>query len=520
MKRALLPFLLATTLTFLVGAQQRPVLAVFDLSVSEADPRLVQLARSVTETVVFSLKLMGDYDVVEVTGEPGEEAPARLAETAARGGYDALLFGSLDRAGGGYRIAVSLFDHAVGAVTLAEETAFDSLLASFEAADLLTLLLVDRISGVRVTYGSVTFRTTRSDPVRLEIDGIDLGENTRSLSRVVVGTHRVAIFQDRGNGEQLISDLPVEVREGEQTAVEIPIPWLLPDEAVTFARIDRAIRSRPDGADGETTTELFAEALALASRPFFATFRPSIRQRYEEWQRILVQPSGSRDIAGTRSLTSTGRSRLGTQVARSIGSGGGRVAGTTLPERAHALETGTRPDSAMIVVDGSADDWVGVSTMWTDPEADAVSWPASTGDGHDLVRVGVATDGNRLFLALETRDHVYADRKQYRGDLGGGNLIALGWNTEASRGYVSFVPGSNWSNATGGGPDDQPIRAASGEIVEISFPIDRIDEWTEMENGVVNLRWFIQENAPPWRQFDYYSQRIVLPTIETVLARQ
>jgi hypothetical protein len=192
--------------------------------------------------------------------------------------------------------------------------------------------------------------------------------------------------------------------------------------------------------------------------------------------------------------------------------------GTTLPERAHALETEVRPDTATIVVDGSADDWAGVSTVWTEPEGDAVSWPGSTGDGHDLVWVGVATDGNRLYVAMETADRVYADRKQYRGDLGGANLIALGWNTEAVRGYVSYVPGSDWSRSTGGGPEDEPIRAAAREIVEISFPLATIDQWTGTDGGVVNLRWFIQEQHPPWREFDNQSLSIVLPTIEATLA--
>jgi hypothetical protein len=506
-----------------VPGQSRPVLGVYNLSSETGDQRLEELGRVVTQSVAFALALLGTYEVTQSGTALNVATMEELTALARNEGFDAILYGGTTAGPEGFVTAVSVFELIAGRVTVAEEVSFVSIFDSFDAADRLALTLVDEISGERVTYGTIEISPVRDEPFRLEIDGIDPGHDRRTIERVVTGTHNLTFFQDRGDGESPVASQEVVVRDGEVTTVTPLIPWLTEDELAVFDELDRQLFDLATRQDGTTAAQpLFEEALAHGSTPFMERYRRELADRYRVWRDLYENPRTPPDETYTGSYNLTTRGRLGIQIARTMTGVPAYGAGTNLSARSSALRTETRPDHAAIKVDGSKADWTEVTSAFSVPAGTGRQSLPERGEGDDIIWAGVATDGNRIYFALETRDRAYPRDKQYHIHIVGGSILSIGsgWGGSDRWTNVGYVPGRNWNDARWYGSSDRPVRSAVGEIFEISFPLQALDDWTGTHEGKNEIQWFIQENKPDWARYDEYRQMIVLPTMEYRLTGQ
>ena len=217
------------------------------------------------DSLILTLKLLGAYRVFV----PGELAalPAELTDDALRpwceaNGYDYCIYGAITRGSGStQKYQLRVFDRSKGKTSITENAKGESALDVFSVSDELAGAVIDSVTGRHVGYGSVNFLVQGpiEDCVAL-LDGIPVGSDLSSLSRIVAGTHRLSVSKKGAAGRAPFVDQEFEVAEGQDIRVDVIIPadnlaakdqdWIVYDQRKKGGASTCAIAEKTETIDG------------------------------------------------------------------------------------------------------------------------------------------------------------------------------------------------------------------------------------------------------------------------------
>ncbi len=199
--------LVSTTLPAQV-AIDRPRVAVLPVENASGNAQYDAAALTIRDTIVLVLRLIGHYEVVDVSTESlpesyGEGPIAALAESER---LDNVIYGEITiPEAGGILFDMSLFDRGVGEIVLQEERIAGSVLDLFDTTDIIVRDFIGAFSGIRIGFGTISL--SPSDPetaYNVYVDGEYLGENLRTISQVLIGERRLEIRQVSVGGESTV----------------------------------------------------------------------------------------------------------------------------------------------------------------------------------------------------------------------------------------------------------------------------------------------------------------------------
>lgn len=534
MKKIVCIPLLFMVLAFL-PAQEKPVIALFPMQNPTGEDWIDTLGNTVEDVVSLTLAIMGRYEIERPDEPPGDLSEGALMELARREGYDDIILGECSLTERGYRFSVTNFDLYKGRTTVRAEEEFESLLDSFEAADLLTEALIEGLSGVKVRYGGLTLALLRDEPYRTVIDDADVGAGFTGSDRFLVGPHTLRFFQDRGAGESLVAEHRVDILEGENMVLDSPLPWLTPDLAGKIREIERLIAAEGDGEERALLTQhLFAEARKLIEGEYYDRYRPELAERYKTWEELYATaPIDDSDLQNSSSLMET--MYLGKLPYNALHSVPREKAGSSLSRGASLLRTLTEtgaeagrivlPDTATIKVDGRADDWADVKTVFQDEQGRFLDpyylkKNDELFDGQDIEWVGIAMDEKRIYAAMKTVSGVYSKERNYFVEFLRGNRLRLEYNRKGGYFAMGKVESQDWDNSRWAGSDESPMEGAVRDIIEFSLPWKEILRFVGHDDWTFHLSFAVQINSDPWREVDDYDCDVFIPEFYYELLRE
>lgn len=227
------------------------------------------VARTVTETMTLTLRLLGSYELMPVgtytSGDALGRSTAELGSLAADTGADNLVFGSVNIDTRGTLIfTVSVYDHATGDITVEVESRAETLFDVFDASDELIADAVSGFSGVRIGFGSLRVQPESEGDYRLYLDGSFIGANVSSVDRVLIGTRELEIRQVRGDREAVIYRRTVDIAENQSHTVTFDFPVVTEEERLREEELRQAIALRLEsGLDPDGTAALIDELEVL-----------------------------------------------------------------------------------------------------------------------------------------------------------------------------------------------------------------------------------------------------------------
>ena len=216
-----------------------PRVLVIPFANATGQPQNDAVATATTDTIRLTVNLLGSYELVEMPDLSPEQAELPQTELAAQLAEDlateSVLFGRVTRdEGGTFRFALSVYDRQDQSVTATTETSSDSLFGVFDAADELVADAVSAFAGVRVGFGAIRFVPDGTFEYRVYLDGARVGDDVRTVDRVLIGERTVRVMQLVAGRERQIHRESFSIEEGQTRTVNISVP------AATTAEVERA----------------------------------------------------------------------------------------------------------------------------------------------------------------------------------------------------------------------------------------------------------------------------------------
>jgi hypothetical protein len=265
-------------------ADRRARIAVLEVANPDTDVRLGPACSAVGDTVDLTLRLMGRYAVLR---QPEVGLAADLTafrRWCAEQKVDQAVFGEVRaRSAGGYAVTLRVYDRLQDRVTIEREKRADGILDMFEATDAAVLAIIEALSGVHITFGTIELlRQGESGEYVVVIDGVEAGRNLPSVRNVLTGSRTVVVRQQRLTGWVELARSVVSVPEDAAVVVPFAIPHLTPDEAAKLAVYDSII----NGSFYEVGTlgiveEALRDAIAFLGQAPHLPSLVRLRQDYE-----------------------------------------------------------------------------------------------------------------------------------------------------------------------------------------------------------------------------------------------
>ncbi len=281
-------------------SQSNPIVQVDPVVNLSDEVWLDAVCDAATDNVLFTLKFLGQFEVISDTSGNSnsnqlESASAFekenfntffLKKRAETEGYDNILFGSCTIEDGSYVITMNAYDLALDKITYSGSTVVESILDTFEAVDEITYHTVEGFSGIHVTYGSlVLLPPDTGELFSFTIDGIALSDGAFSVERMPVGTHELAVRQERPLGVYEAVHEIIVVEENENI-FDILLPDITGEEIVVFNQADRYLTLTSLGKEPGLALAM-NNLYRLLDTPFFKEYRSELVQKYEAWISML-----------------------------------------------------------------------------------------------------------------------------------------------------------------------------------------------------------------------------------------
>ncbi len=503
-------------------SQSNPIVQVDPVLNLSDEVWLDAVCDAATDNVLFTLKFLGQFEVmsdlfvgnIELIDQETFDTSS-LKSRAETEGYDNILFGSCTIEDGSYVITMNAYDLALDKITYSGSTVVESIFDTFEAVDEITYQTVEGFSGIHVTYGSlVLVPPNTGEPFSFTIDGIALPEGTFSVERMPAGVHELAIWQDRPFGVyETVHD--IEVVEEKENRIDIPLPNIVGEEIAVFSQADRYLTLLSMGK--ETDVVLAMNNLnSLLETSFFLDFRSDLVEKYKTW---VVKLEGKINYLDKLERFSVSQyikpfwnSEIHQLVFNNTVSLSSQYATLFLNQEQLKAKNIFVPAIKTIKVDGKADDWGNVSTVFKD-RTDDFSKGYEKGKGQDIAWVGVAVDENRLYFAMETVSKIYRDDRFYIMEINIGDLLNLRYDGSDKVFKAALVRNVDWDNSKWFDSGNSLLRGRKNEIVEISFPWNQVEKWLNTNTGVCTFNFFIQRSSAPYYNVDTFSFKSFLPSI-------
>lgn len=250
-RRWWLPLLFVLAFAVPVSAQieiDRPRVGVVPFANATEQAQNDAVAQTTSDTILLTLRLVGNYEVIAIDPAAADSSvllaadPDQLETTAAALEVDNLMFGAVTRDDdGAFQFEIQVYDRGQGEVTVDAISRAESLFDVFDAADELVLDAVGGFSGIRIGFGSLSVQPANDGEFRLYVDGSLIGDNVRSLDRVLIGERAVTITQLRGGREVPLVEETITFAEGERRTIAFEFPIITDEEIAREAELNQLI---------------------------------------------------------------------------------------------------------------------------------------------------------------------------------------------------------------------------------------------------------------------------------------
>ena len=286
----------------LTARSELPRVGVFPTVNSTGAEQYDAVGRVIYDTTVLTLRLIGAYELVELS--PAERLPseAELLEIATEQSLANIVIAEIRLDLGELALEMAVFDTLAERITLSQREDPPGLLAVFEATDILVAELVEEFSGVPVGFASLVLRSDgEPGSYRLYLDGEPIGDNVGRVERVLMGERRVEIRQQRMMGEYTVHTESLLLAADEQRDIVFSIPYLTDQERLVLESFERQIQAEIERPQNEhRIEELFGSAASSLAEIEYSPGLVAERERLEElralWQqdieawRLLLRP--------------------------------------------------------------------------------------------------------------------------------------------------------------------------------------------------------------------------------------
>lgn len=243
------------------------------------------IGTTIADTISVTLKLIGNYTVVPVSGAPEDQTISGLASIARELRLDNIIFGTTaEGADESIIFDVSVYDRATDSIIVTHQESAENYFDTFKAADNMVISIVESFSDTHVGWGTILLSNEGSPGAYdIYIDGTILGSSQSSLSNILIGNRNVQLKQDRPFGEFILLDETVNVEEEETVVVPFSIPSLLEAEEDRFQEIDKRIEEAWADSDRVLVEQQFALALTLLGDVSGSSGLKLLKDKYGEW---------------------------------------------------------------------------------------------------------------------------------------------------------------------------------------------------------------------------------------------
>jgi TolB-like protein len=233
-----------------VASNAKPRIAVFGFLNFTGNDSFDTPAETATKTLALSLRIIGQYEIVESDVFLRDLSDQNLAQYCAKSKMDYILYGSLKMEGDSQRYTLAVFDLQKGKTTISETATGTSVLDVFGVTDTLIGSVLDSLTGHHVGFGSLRFVNT-GVPGRYEIrvDDVALPANSTGVDYVIAGTHTVRIVKIVGTDSVEVSTETVEIGEGSTKTVSFALPPDPAPEPVVPAVPEASAVSEPESVE-------------------------------------------------------------------------------------------------------------------------------------------------------------------------------------------------------------------------------------------------------------------------------
>lgn len=216
------------------GDAGKPRVAVFGFLNLTEDESFDIPAESAGSTLLLSIRMLGQYEASMPDTMPRSLGNDGLGRWCTANRMDYALYGTLTADGEGQRYAIAVFDNAKKTVTIRKAEKGSSALDVFGISDRLILAAVNSLSGRHVGFGFLKFSSDgEKADYSVEVDGVSLGTNLKTVDHVLSGTHRVRVIRASGDSAEEIASQTLTVIEGKTETMHFAIAGATAQAAAT-----------------------------------------------------------------------------------------------------------------------------------------------------------------------------------------------------------------------------------------------------------------------------------------------
>ena len=292
--------------------------------------------------------------------------------------------------------------------------------------------------------------------------------------------------------------------------MSVSVPWLTDNENSILRSAENSFFSRKNDF-----IQKYSEASALFSNPYFMSFRPGIKKRFEKLKKNYE--TGMTDIVEDKVDDLSVLKVFSPVIDRDINSGNfvtrkvSRLADSVMlfnSLKDRTSFTSICSSNAEIQVDGRASDWENIPTVYEDSLDDIEYQAKGKERGYDISRIGFACDKDKLYVMIETSDKTYSRKcryslflKQYY------DVIILTYFPETDSTYGSVFSRDKFIEKTG------RFSGVSRYVIEMSFPLADIQKVMDTDAGVIDFKVLAEINDKKNIDIDSLGRRLLIPTI-------
>lgn len=245
--------------------------------ISDGAERSDAIAREVTLALESTLLQMDGYSIDGVDG-----ATERTARRVV-GDRDFLIYGSVNRTDSSSRINLAVYSRAEDATTETYQRDIVSAFEVFSAAEDAAIELLEALSGRTLRFGTILFRNTGVDGVYYVIVNDRRLPDSEDRRRVLVGSHRVVVAQDRMVERFILVDRVVELAAGEEVVIDFAVPGMTALERRRLIETEDQIAELWDDPTATAVVVMLFDRLSFLLAD--VTYSVAIATKRDEYQR-------------------------------------------------------------------------------------------------------------------------------------------------------------------------------------------------------------------------------------------
>jgi len=484
--------------------------AVAPIIEAQEDGGFESVCSAIQDTVLLTLHLLGDYDVIDKTTE--EISHEDFQKTAEEESLDSIIYGSIYiEETGSVEISLSVWDRQKRSDMLEVKETAETVFDVFDTSDTIVVSLLEGFSGTHIAYGSIAFAPSGAEGnYSIYMNDKFAGYNKKDFRQVLTGEYLITVKQSRPFGELVLYSDTIAVEKGMTSSIEFEIPVITPDETQRLTGIDREIEQNWTNTESREKLKALAEETGAVLDRFPGESLSQLSGKYtrrlsnlEKKETVLfnyfekeysitalmdhfnedsapftdIYDSFSTDASGPGDFFTLGSvSRLKNDFSDDIKE-------AILP----------RVANNSIRVDGQRNDWINIPVLLKDRAKDSIH------EGADLQSVYCVRDDNKIYILINFHGNsLYAVQGAWHQiylQLKDGNVnLHCGYWDEAWHANIYRWVRSEWKSYDRG----KGTVSTGRNFLEASFPIDPLYEYIDPDKQY----WYKAQGGTPSKMLD------------------